>query len=93
MSCICRRRPGTGGTGDITPVADQIAGKGGTMEYVKWVAKALLAAAIAFVGSLVQATQDGSGITLVEWLVAAGFALAALAGVFKVGNGPKPARR
>lgn len=63
------------------------------MEYVKWVAKALLAAAIAFVGSLVQATQDGSGITLAEWLVAVGFALVALAGVFKVGNGPKPTRQ
>lgn len=58
--------------------------------YVKYAAKALIAALYSFVAVLVTATIDGSGITLYEWLAAALAALGALVTVFRVSNGPRP---
>ena len=53
--------------------------------------KCLFASASAFVGALILATNDGSGITQNEWLIAASSALGALAIVWAVPNASPPA--
>jgi hypothetical protein len=50
--------------------------------------KAIVACLIAFVGSLVTATIDGSGITVHEWLAAILAGLVSLGAVFGVPNLP-----
>lgn len=80
LGCQHQRSPGPLVTG------------GGTVEYVKWVGKALIAALIAFLGALIagyQATTphviDGG-----TWLTAALAAVVAIGSVFGYTNGPKP---
>lgn len=52
------------------------------------VAKALVATLTAFLGSLVVAVQDGSGLSTYEWLAAALVAVTTLGAVYSVPNLP-----
>lgn len=53
------------------------------------IAKAVTGTAGAFVAALITGASDGH-ITLVEWLIATGAALAVGGGVFQVDNARKP---
>ena len=56
---------------------------------IAWIpghAKALVAVLASIIGSLVVATQDGSGVSMNEWLVAIAAALVTFGAVFGVAN-------
>lgn len=63
------------------------------MQYVKWTAKALLAALLAGLGVLAGFVTNNtaiSDITVGQWITVAVAALIAFGGVFGVSNGAKP---